>query len=237
MIQAFNIGFANVEALFTQKEEFQQLFNLAFHVGDDAKSVSARYAKLQQKFGFKRYFYAQQVHGTTIAIVDEATTMPLQADALITRTTETALFVHAADCTPICIYDENGTIAVVHAGRAGAQQKILTKTLHLMQERFGCKALHVALGPSIKACCYEIGQDVVKTVQHSYAFALEKRGADYFLDIEAMLLRELTHFSTIEIERHYACTRCEHNTFFSYRHNPNCGRQAAMMLRTRFIGL
>lgn len=229
MRHAFTQPPQQLSAYFTQKREFGHLFNLAYHVGDDAAAVSKRYAMLQSRLQYARVFYAQQVHGTTIAIIDAYSAMPLQADALITRAKNTAIVVHAADCTPICIYDDNGTIAVVHAGRAGAQQQILSKTLRLMQARFDCNALHVALGPSIKVCCYDIGADLAAS-QPLYAYALSQHEGRYFLDIEAMLRHELAQFDHLDITYHSTCTKCEHEHYFSYRHHQQCGRQAAIML-------
>ena len=66
----------------------------------------------------------QQVHGTTIVVVDAHTPMdmdlerqPVDADAVITREKGMWIGVHTADCVPVLLYDPvQEVVAAVHAG-------------------------------------------------------------------------------------------------------------------------
>ena len=120
---------------------------------------------------------------------------PPECDALITNRPNTPLMVMSADCTPILIYDENhGAIGAVHAGRAGALNEILPKTLHAMSKEYGTTAddIIVLLGPSIHGCCYEINEEIAtEAVTKGYVDAISRKERKVFLDVNTILLMQL----------------------------------------------
>ena len=95
------------------------------------------------------------------------TGQPLRArsgDAMMTKYSGILLGVRVADCMPILIADrEKRAIAAVHAGWRGALNRIIEKTAGEMCRMFGSRPqnLMAAIGPSIRACCYEVGPEVV----------------------------------------------------------------------------
>ena len=73
------------------------------------------------------------------------------------------LSVRAADCMPILMVDAKlRAIAAVHAGWRGAAKRIVEKSVGEMRRLFGSRSrdILVAVGPSIRACCYEVGEEV-----------------------------------------------------------------------------
>ena len=65
---------------------------------------------------------------------------------------------------PILIADtRRRAIAAVHAGWRGALQRIVEKAVGEMRRAFDSDPadLVAAIGPSIRACCYEVGPEVV----------------------------------------------------------------------------
>jgi YfiH family protein len=106
----------------------------------------------------------KQVHGHDTVFADEVphgTTPP--ADIVVGRGSARVLAVQAADCIPLLIADRRtGAVAAAHAGWRGLAQRVPEVAVKEVCARFGCDPadLLVACGPSIGACCYEVGPDV-----------------------------------------------------------------------------
>jgi YfiH family protein len=85
-------------------------------------------------------------------------------DALLTNEPGILLTVRTADCLPILVLDpRRHAVAAIHAGWRSALGRIIEKTVGVMRAVFGSDPQHLlaALGPSIRACCYEVGEEVV----------------------------------------------------------------------------
>lgn len=102
-----------------------------------------------------------QVHGAR-AVVADAASRP-DADIVISRDASLVLAVQTADCIPLLLADErNGAVAVVHAGWRGLAARAPIVAVEALAREFGSRSgdLMAAVGPSIGACCYEVGEDV-----------------------------------------------------------------------------
>jgi purine-nucleoside/S-methyl-5'-thioadenosine phosphorylase / adenosine deaminase len=87
----------------------------------------------------------------------------IEGDALVTDEPGILLSVRSADCVPVLIADSKGSaVAAVHAGWKGMLGGIVEKTVGEMRRLFGSRpgALIAAIGPSIRDCCYEVGQEL-----------------------------------------------------------------------------
>ena len=112
----------------------------------------------------------QQVHGTTIVVVDAHTPMDkelvrqtVEADAVITREKGMWIGVQTADCVPVLLYDPvQGVAAAVHAGWRGTVKHIVGLTLQKMRDEMGClmQDVYAMVGPSISPEAYEVGEEV-----------------------------------------------------------------------------
>jgi polyphenol oxidase len=90
---------------------------------------------------------------------------PPCGDALVTDQPGILLSVRTADCVPLLLVDPaRRAIAAVHAGWRGSLERIAEKTVGEMRRAFHSlpEDLLAAIGPSIRACCYEVGQEVVE---------------------------------------------------------------------------
>jgi YfiH family protein len=90
---------------------------------------------------------------------------PPAADALLTDQPGVLLGVRIADCLPVILVDpRRRAIAAVHAGWRGALQRVIEKAVGGMRQEFGSDPGRMAaiLGPSIRACCYAVGQEVLE---------------------------------------------------------------------------
>ena len=106
---------------------------------------------------------ADQVHGVSIASV-ELSTAPIHpvagCDALVTQTLGLGLAVRTADCLPLFVWDPvQGVVGVAHAGWRGLAAALPRRLLSFLHQRYHTHPgdLWVGIGPSIRACCYDVG--------------------------------------------------------------------------------
>ena len=157
-------------------------------------------------------------------------------DALWSTERHTALGIKVADCLPVTIIDPAGhVIANIHSGWRGAVQNIVGKTLDAIPID---PAKSIAfLGPSIRVCCFEVGEEVVEAVlgarrsvlsEHSgpsteHPIVNRDLGPKPHVDIPAYtseILRE--HGITTIVDTGW-CTRCPGSRFHSFRRDPERG--------------
>jgi len=113
-----------------------------------------------------RLIRAGQVHGVDVlvhrtggAISDEAA----PADIIVSDDPGVALAIQAADCVPILIADRvTGAVAAAHAGWRGLVGGVPRVAVGALAREFGSRPedLIAVAGPSVRACCYEVGTDV-----------------------------------------------------------------------------
>ncbi|MBI5141010.1 MAG: peptidoglycan editing factor PgeF [Nitrospirae bacterium] len=109
-----------------------------------------------------------QKHTDTVIEITPTTPMHKTADAVITKMRGILIGVVTADCVPLLLFDPVGmTVGAVHAGWRGTAAGILGKTISKMTEQFGTDPddLTLAVGPSIRGCCYAVGADVLEAVE------------------------------------------------------------------------
>jgi len=213
--------------------------NLAFHVGDDPIDVIKNHDLLANTLGYDRHslIHMRQIHSDEIVLVDETFNFdsPPECDALVTNLPNTPLMVMSADCTGILIYDPiRKAIGAVHAGRAGALNGILPKTIKAMEKEFGCTQsdLRIVLGPSIGGCCYEINETIASECEtKGYANALRRADERVFLDVNTILLEQLKELRIEHSEAIDHCTSCRCGEYFSYRADARqTGRLAGVII-------
>jgi polyphenol oxidase len=120
--------------------------------------------------GMEQVMRIKQVHGRTVRIVrrgessaEEHERRP-EADAIVSNQADLVLAVQVADCVPLLMADRrSGAAAAVHAGWRGTCVGIAGAAIGAMAREFGTRPddLVVAVGPSIGACCYEVGDELL----------------------------------------------------------------------------
>ena len=86
-----------------------------------------------------------------------------EADIILTDDPERAITIRVADCQPILVVDQRTrAVAAAHAGWRGLAARVPRVTVERLAAEYGSRPqdLLVAIGPSIGACCYEVGADV-----------------------------------------------------------------------------
>lgn len=201
--------------------------NLAFHVGDNPKNTLENHRILADmlEYDLKNLIHMRQIHSNNIIIANSTMnfdTSP-QCDALITNCTDIPLMVMSADCTPILLYDPiKHAIGAVHAGRAGALNRILPMTLEAMEKNYGTALsdIQIVLGPSIHGCCYEINENIADEVKaKGYEAALIRTKKKVSLDVNTILHIQLKvlGIASQQVETINQCTSCNCHDYFSYR--------------------
>ena len=93
--------------------------NLGDHVGDAPEKVASNRAAFQSAIG-SRPVFLKQVHGTQVLALDLATGDGGVADACITSQRQLACTIMVADCLPVLLSTEDGSVvAAAHAGWRG----------------------------------------------------------------------------------------------------------------------
>jgi len=185
-----------------------------------------------------------QVHGKRVVRASRDTRWREcdSCDALWSSAAGTALGIKIADCLPVTIADtDHGVIANVHSGWRGAVQRITAETLDILGEEtpFETTAAQAWLGPSIRVCCFEVGEEVVSAFRASYDDAdvfVDRSMAKPHIDIAALTTALLVErgFAPHTIHDSGLCTRCEGSIFHSYRRDAareRSGRNLAIVAR------
>jgi YfiH family protein len=162
---------------------------------------------------------------------------PKVADAVLTKRKNVLLGVAVADCVPVLIYDPIRRVCgAVHAGWRGTAKGILRRTLTVMEEHFysDLSEVLIAIGPSIRWCCYTVGRDVLDAVQSSTGNGdyYETRNGKICLDLPTangiQAVKSGVHKEHIWVSGD--CTYCYPEKYFSYRYSRGpTGRQGGFV--------
>lgn len=195
--------------------------NLAITVGDDRPPVMTNRRRVADAAGFRHesLVLAKQVHGADVieAVAGDQGVLGV-ADILITSAPGTTLGILTADCAPVILVGRSRA-AVVHAGWRGVVAGAVERGLEAMGE-----VVAAWVGPSIHACCYEVGPEVIE--------AFGTRGlpvADAtHVDPGAVAAHILESSGVPSVEASPECTSCEAR-YFSYRRDGLTGRQGGFV--------
>lgn len=217
--------------------------NLATHVGDDESVVALnRTLAVRRLVGdppdgttlLPRVVAIHAVHGAAVGVVDERTDADVEfVDALVSRTSEVALLVIAADCVPIVLADPMaGVIGCVHAGWRGLVAGVAIAAVDAMCDQ-GARMdrIECVIGPSICGRCYGVDRhryDEVVAVAPAAA-SVSHDGAPA-IDIREGLHTQLVNYG-VDVSMVGSCT-LESPEYFSYRRDGVTGRQGALIVTT-----
>ncbi len=193
--------------------------NLAATVGDDPRHVARNRDAVARSAGFdlESLRLARQVHGADVLRIGRAHRVVAgEADVLVTSEPGVTVGILTADCTPVVIAGP-GVVAVAHAGWRGLVAGAVEAAVDAVGEP---QAAWV--GPSIHACCYEVGPEVVAAFRdHGLPVAAEDR-----VDPGRAAAFALHRAGVDRVAASVDCTSCDRR-YFSYRRDGTTGRQGA----------
>lgn len=213
--------------------------NLGASVGDDPTAVEENRRRFFGNFGVEssQVVRVKQVHGDGVLTVNKGLVSRggfpgvllderYEYDALVTNLPDLALVVSTADCLPLLIHDPvRGAVAAVHAGWRSTAKRIAARALEAMATAYGTdpKDCRVAIGPGIRGCCYEVGDEVPKAMAAALptweAHAESTRPNHWRLDL-AGINRAILEAAGVRARRIAdlgLCTACRTDLFFSHR--------------------
>lgn len=168
-----------------------------------------------------------QVHGKRVERANPSKTWREcdSCDALWSAEKHTALGIKVADCLPVTMVDSNhAVIANAHSGWRGAVQQITAETIDAVTRStaFDTASAFAYLGPSIRVCCFEVGEEVAEQFDARY---VDRAHAKPHVDLIAFttdILRE-RGFADERISDSGLCTRCDGSIFHSFRRDGKGG--------------
>lgn len=200
--------------------------NLAVASGDQREKAQENRRIFAERAGFAAFpRTAHQVHGVTVNV---ATFEPFpegtQGDIVITNQPGLAVGVFVADCAPVLLHAPDVcAVAAVHAGWRGTAQNAVGVAVRALHDAYGADPgrMIAAVGPSIRGCCYEVGQEVADAmqVQPEPSACLTARGDRWMLDVQEANRQQLVTAGLQPANVHVSglCTHCQEDLFFSYR--------------------
>lgn len=217
---------------------------LSFAVGDPSQRLHMQWILKSIGSDKEDVFLVRQVHGDMIYDMNDAAIPSTQvadtpADAIITRLTNIPIGILTADCIPVVVYDpRNHATGVIHAGRKGTAQKIVSKTIQAMQEHYGChpQDILMGMGPGIGLCCYEVDEDCIEPFKKLYPdwakFVKRLASGNFMLDLFSAnaLDAEMAGINPGNISHTGICTSCQVERFYSYRREGTTGRMLTVAM-------
>jgi len=206
-------------------------FNLAERVGDDAHAVTKNRETLRGLLPAEPV-WLRQAHGTRVV---EAVPGSLgeEADAAVARAPGRVCAVLTADCLPVLLADEGGTVVgIAHAGWRGLAAGVIENVVRAMGG-VAPESLIAYLGPAIGAGAYEVGRDVFDAfvaADPEAATAFASRGAGkYLADLNLLARQRLMRLGVGSIHGGTMCTYSDPERFYSYRRDGATGRMASLV--------
>jgi len=210
--------------------------NLARGLGDDRVNVAGNHRRLGSDVGYdvERLFEISQVHGAVVRVIGAGDAPDRvrseEADALVALGAQSpraaVVGVRVADCLPLLLADvRTGAVAAVHCGWRGVAASIVDRTLDaLFVAGTHAGDVRAAIGPHIRACCFEVGDEVVsalEAVAHGAVVAARRDDASGkpHVALAAIVRAQLAArgVGAAQCEELGGCTRCDAERFYSYR--------------------
>ncbi len=234
-----NLGFTKHDSR-AAVEENRRLFLQKLGVADGRRGTGAAWPLITLR----------QIHSDLIHRIEAMPQHPLIGDGLVTDVPGLLPAVLTADCLPVIVADKKRrAVGVFHAGWRGTVKRIAEKGVGEMRRWFGSdpRNLVAAIGPGVRGCCYQVGEEVRNKFQAQFVYAdalfREEKESDpirerypllfltarapghsdlpskLFLDLVEANRRQLIDAGVARksIDATAPCTACHTDLFFSHR--------------------
>jgi YfiH family protein len=207
--------------------------NMSFGVGDAEPAVTANRSLFfgSLGIGLGELAIPGQVHGVTIRRVCAPGSFPGH-DGLMTGTRRVFLCITVADCVPILVCaPEAGAVGAFHAGWRGTAGRIAASGVQRLAAEFGADParMFAFVGPAAGACCYEVGEEVVRMLDPRFVL---REGLRMRADLKGANAAQLEEsgIPAGQIEVHPGCTIMDRESFHSFRRDgTRSGRMMAVI--------
>mgnify|MGYP001075626650 CR=1 FL=1 len=253
-IQPWEDSFKHLVAGFTTKNGgvsqgcFSSL-NLGLHVNDTVDNVIENREILASKINYSitKWVCSEQIHGNNVVkvskndrgkgVTDYESSISI-TDGFYTNEEDVLLTSCYADCVPIYFIEPTKRyIGLAHAGWKGTVQNIGGRLIEkwVTEENLQLENIHVAIGPSIGECCYEVDDCVMNKVKEAFHNKIPNKivenlpNGKYSLNLKEankqLLILAGVNEQNIIVSTY--CTSCNPESFFSHRRDE--GKTGRMM--------
>jgi polyphenol oxidase len=203
-------------------------------------------------------FICKQVHSAAVIEWQAGLVAnTVEADGVLAHTHQPVAVI-TADCLPILLASQDGQhVAAIHGGWKGLQRGIVANTVRRFADLgLAADQLHVAIGPSIKPCCYEVSEGFITEFQadqgHTWRDgeapwsvaqpkpllppqitppqARQAQSAWFDLSGYGLMLLQAAGVRREQIEVSEVCTYCTSTMFASYRRRTHHPEEAKTLL-------
>jgi len=242
----FSTRFGGVSTVYQPDSSPDSDLNLGWTRDDDPDNVAVNrllFVAAATGTAATPLFTLRQVHSADSLNVPDGSLYPefvssegralREGDGLITAAPGILLGIQTADCVPVLVADlRNRVVAAFHAGWRGTAARIVEQGVARMVSDFGSNPtdLVAAIGPSIGACCYTVGEEVHTAFISNFSDGetLFRAQADSLLRLDLWeanrrqlldsgipssnisLIGECTGCAGLPSARRYFSHRCEH---------------------------
>jgi YfiH family protein len=217
-------------------------FKIDFRAGSNASVVTAHRRHFCDRAGvpFRNLVTLEQVHGANIVRVGmkEAGNGSRSnndwirgSDAVLTNESELVLSIRTADCAPVFFLDPaRVAIGLAHIGWRGASEHLASKMVQAFRSQFLSKPgdLLIGIGPMIRACCYQVGEEF----QGVFGKFVAARDQKLYFDLTAWIKNELKSEGILanRLIDSRLCSACLNDQFPSFRkEGENAGRTLSVL--------
>lgn len=177
----------------------------------------------------------KQIHSDRVITIDSAYagnhgTPPERADGIQLARAGFYAVIKTADCAPIiAVHPESRSVCALHAGWRGTRDRITSKglTRFLAETKARPDEILVAIGPSIRRCCYEVGSEVLEQFAEA-GHDMNRIASGRQLDIVEANRLQLEQLGISRFLDSGLCTACRTDLFYSYRREGKTGRLWAL---------
>ncbi|MDP1536785.1 MAG: peptidoglycan editing factor PgeF [Burkholderiales bacterium] len=207
-------------------------FNLGDHVGDTPTDVAENRRRLRAHLPAEPV-WLKQVHGNYCCDAAQAASNA-EADASFARAPGVVCAVLTADCLPVLLCDDRGTVvAAAHAGWRGLAAGVIEAAVAAMG--VPGERLMAWLGPAIGPMNFEVGGEVREIFvahdpQAAAAFVARQNGK-WLCDITILARQRLATLGVRRLASADYCTVHDAARFYSYRRDGTTGRMASLIWR------
>ena len=210
--------------------------NMSFSRGDNPDDVKENYHRFCDVLGVtvESCVLSKQTHTTNVINVyasdrGKGIIVPRDwddVDGMITNEKNVTLVTQFADCVPLLFCDPvRKVIASSHAGWRGTVNQIGKVTVEKMIHDYECCAsdICVAIGPSIKQCCFEVDapvyEEFTKLPFYIDDYVKFMPNDKYNIDLQGINKKILNGAGILDknITVSDLCTKCNADVFFSHR--------------------
>ncbi len=140
--------------------------------------------------------------------------------------------VVTADCVPVLLAGDRG-IAAVHAGWRGLVAGVLFHAVQRLRE--SPDRITAWIGPAIRGCCYEVGEDVAREISEATTSKplVSPEWKRPHIDLVDATRRVLLRQGLESVHSVSTCTHCRADLLYSYRREGSGGgRNVALVWRS-----